>query len=138
MMPPSNMAATEQGIFSSLPNQPTTQHTNALPFPWYTTSTPLHKYTSPSLSLQAPPSLLAYSSSILSSYSLFAAFSTSDAVCATPALVSAAAELPFFSLASSMAEATWLVTDSLSREVSLVEGLSELVSVGREGMVGRG
>lgn len=87
---------------------------------------------------QAPPSLLAYSSSIFSSYSLFAAFSTSDAVCATPALVSAAAELPLFSFASSMAEETFLVTDSLSIEVSLVEGLSELVREGRDGILGGG
>lgn len=75
---------------------------------------------------------------MFSSYSLFAAFSTSDAVCVTPALVSAAAELPLFSFASSIAEETFLVTDSLSMEVSLVEGLSELVREGREGILSGG
>lgn len=49
-------------------------------------------------------------------------------------LVSAAAELPFDSPASSMAEATLLVTDSVSMDVSLLEGLS-LVREGREGIV---
>ena len=119
----------EQGITS-------TQHTSILPSSYPVTPS-LSKHHAQYLPLRyAPPSLLAYSSSIFSSYSLFAAFSTSDAVCATPALVSAAAELPLFSPASSMAEATFLVTESLSMAVSLLEGFSELVREGREDMMG--
>ena len=71
---------------------------------------------------------------MFSSYSLSAAFDTSEAVCETPAFASAAAEPPLEELALSIAEDTLLVIDSGLMEVSLFEGLSLLVSDGR-GMV---
>ena len=71
---------------------------------------------------------------MFSSYSLSAAFDTSEAACDTPAFVCAAAELPFEAPASSMADATWLVTASVLMEVSLLAVLS-LVEEGRDGIV---
>ena len=79
----------------------------------------------------APPSLLAYSSSMFSSYNLSAALDASDGVCEMPAFASSLAE----PLLESIAEETLLVTDSASIEVSLLEGLSLLVREGREGML---
>ncbi len=67
---------------------------------------------------------------MFSSYNLSAAFDASDVVCETPALASSLADPLFESIVSE----TLLVTDSVSIEVSLLEGLS-LVREGREDMV---
>lgn len=71
---------------------------------------------------------------MFSSYSLAAALLASDADCDPPAFASSAAEPPLEVWALSMAQETWLVADSVSMDVSLVDGLS-LVRDGREGIV---
>lgn len=72
---------------------------------------------------QAPPSLLAYSSSIRSSYNLSAAFSASDLACCVEGL---AGEVSV----CEAEDAAWLMADLLFTAVSELEGLSEELGMG--------